>query len=76
MPFNLTKVFKPDEVVYNSNGDTQYCSSFCTTDDIIVEGVESFFVKVTPLTDRFRFIPSDKTKVTVTIQDNDGMIVT
>ena len=43
-------------------------------DDIIVEGIESFYVVVSPLTDRVLLLNDERDRVEVTIRDNDGMI--
>lgn len=71
VPFNTTRMIRPENI--NQQGETQICEQFCTRDDIIVEGEETFFVAVSPLTDRVKFTNPDKTAIEITIQDNDGI---
>lgn len=65
--FNITKTLGP-----RSKKDSSDCFHYCTMDDIIVEGTESFFIAVVPLTDRI--IPDGgKDRLRIDINDNDGM---
>ena len=73
IPFNITTVIRPQDINTN-NGGGQFCASFCTTDDIIVEGIETFYVVVSPLTDRVTLLNDERDRIVVTIKDDDGMM--
>ena len=72
IPFDKTEVIGPQNLT-RPYGDTGgFCTPFSLIDDIIVEGTESFFVVMTPISDRVKpYIPGED-RIEVHITDDDG----
>ena len=72
VPFNRTKVIRPGDI--NQEELTgRVCTGFSAVDDIIVEGTESFFVVVTPISARVKPCHGGSDRIKITIVDDDGM---
>ena len=64
---------RPEDIRQGGQGSWNHCLGFCTKDDNIVEGDESFYIIVSPHTNRVMPYQSSKDRLQVTIHDNDGM---
>ena len=71
-PFNETIVVRPQDITSINEGLWNYCFDFCTKDDNIVEGDESFYIVITPHTDRVKPFDSVEDRFKITIEDNDS----
>ena len=72
IPFNETRIVTPDDIIGDEEGSWSYCVEFCTKDDNIVEGDESFYIVISPHTDRIKPFNNVQDRLKVNIQDNDG----
>ena len=70
VPFDHLEVLGPQNI--SSEGTSQFCTPFFPVDDIIVEGTESFFVVMSPISDRVKPYQPGKDRIEVHIKDDDG----
>jgi hypothetical protein len=76
IPLNQTVVLGPEDILNDRPEGVWYgCIDYCTKDDNIVEGDESFFVVMSPHTDRVQPSENSADRIEVTIQDNDAVRV-
>ena len=57
----------------SDEGTSLFCTQFYAIDDIIVEGTESFFVVMTPISNRVNPFQPEGNRIEMTIADDDGM---
>ena len=63
---------RPQDIIGTDEGLWNYCFGFCTKDDNIVEGDESFYIVISPHTDRIKPFDSFEDRFKITILDNDS----
>ena len=66
---------RPQDITLGGEGTWSHCFHFCTKDDNIVEGDETFFIAVSPHTDRVIPQVGSPEHFKITIHDDDGRLV-